>query len=174
MAAEGSALERFQLFNECERIGSLAYIDAGGALEDLTDHAGPLEGLTGQSVRQLVDDRLRAAQLLGTSDLSTIHAPAETAPDATPDAAPTGESPEAHLMVNIHVTGPSFRVGVGFHKWVLDQRSGQTGFGLTWEAVHMGVHGGESAPVLAAVAEKTDVFVEDYRRVNEPACNAGS
>ncbi len=97
------------------------------------------------------------------------------------------EESENHLFVGAHVVGRRFRVGFEFrkrpldHQWILDDETlfggydyalQNGGFGIvaSWCSSLTGTYGQDAACILSAVAESTDVFIDEYLRVNAEAC----
>lgn len=67
----------------------------------------------------------------------------------------------------------SFEVELHFRKRVSDAY-GNTGFARTWHSFpwRRGSHGGRASEVMEAVRRELDEFMNDYLRVNAPACEA--
>lgn len=110
-------------------------------------------GLTEAVVTTAVRSRLRAAR---------IYADNEEAPV---------------LIVNLRVIhskqrpGGAFAVDITLHKRVYDPLSGVSGYVQTAVCnITLGLHAGQAAFILSTIAQRMDEFIDNYLRVNEPAC----
>lgn len=65
-----------------------------------------------------------------------------------------------------------FTVQLSFAKRRLHDAYGNTGIGVTWSTEVSRDHGGSRTRILDAVRLVVDEFMNDYRRVNGPACEA--
>ena len=107
-----------------------------------------LEELTEQSVLVAVSSRLRAARL---------H---------------TDRSSYPILVVRVSIVRLAFHVELRFFKTVYDPVSGQTSGSSTWINSTTGTHGRDASYVRSFVAEKMDLFLDEYLRVNTEACDS--
>lgn len=148
---EASEADCFALWNGCEPIRAIISFPAP---EDRGD--GDAIGLQMDDVSGAVAARLRAARIYHE-----------------------GEGALEFLVVGALVVGPAYAVDVGFYKAVLrdtfrlaDGRGG----GVTWPWLGpdttIGTHGGRASEVMEVVRGKLDQFMNDYLRVNGPACEA--
>ena len=101
-------------------------------------------GLTYESIITTVRARLRAARLYHS--------------DSRP-----------YLYVNVHALPPAFAVRVAFYKPLSDPISGWNTVAITWEKAVIG-KGADADYILSRVAQLTDKFIDEYLRVNAPAC----
>lgn len=134
--------ERFRLFNECEPMRLL--------VEDLSDDSAKID-LTRERVQTMAERRLRAARLYDA--------------DAIP-----------YLYVNVGVSvrnsrrNGAFNVYISYRKLLLDVASGESGLAQTWIDGSYGTHGADADYILQGLSELLDVFVLEYLRANEDAC----
>ena len=105
-------------------------------------------GLTRERIATAVQRRLRAARLYD-----------ESAPYA--------------LVVSVGVLddSPAFRVEFEYYKTLLDEDTGNSFFTTTWSRGGYGTHAGNAGIVLQAISERMDQFINEYLRVNAPACD---
>ena len=150
MAATGAAGQ------ECEADGSNCF--------DLWTGCAPISPLIGVGDNEIgmeradvvnaVESRLRAARILDPSGL--------------------GSMPPS-LVVRVRFAGPAFDVFFGFLlpgvRMVRDDY-GFRGVAPTWQQDTFGTHGGDAAFVMESVRRFLDQFMNDYLRVNGPACEA--
>ena len=145
-ASEVSRRESFALSAACARVS----LEVGNLSED-----GTKIGLRKADIETAVRSRLRAARLY--LDIN---------------AAPV-------LVVFVHVHGSAYSIDLEFWKVVEDKSSWSRmlkgidrlyGFASTWETGNIGTHGGNSGHVLSAIGRYTDKFIDEYLRVNAPAC----
>ena len=107
-------------------------------------------GATGEILRQLEYNRMRAARLRGGS----IADPAE------------------RLIVEAITQddGLGFVTHVWLMKTVHDEVSGVRSAATTWESLRLGAHGGSAVPIMHGFSEQLDQFILQYLRVNEGFC----
>ena len=105
-------------------------------------------GLTEERVATAVQSRLRAARL--------YH---ESAPYA--------------LVVRVGTLDDRlvFRYYVAYRKNLFDYTTGETGFTTSWSRDGLGTHGGDAGYILQAISERMDQFINEYLRINAPACD---
>ena len=134
--------DRFQLWNACQPMDLV--------IESLDDDDVKM-GLTHEAITTAVRSRLRAARLYRSES-------------------------RTYLYVNVNVLSGetrvrAFSVSVEFKKWLLDpQLDGQGGLVSTWDTTAVGW--GDVAYILSAVSQYADRFIDEYLRVNEPACQS--
>lgn len=104
-------------------------------------------GLTQEAITTTVRSRLRAARLYEAG-------------------------PGPYLHVHVNRGGEMFSIRLQFVKRVSDPLSGQEGSAATWGAWATG-SGGGAAHLLSQVSQRTDVFIDEYLRVNASACPRG-
>ena len=139
-------VERFQLWNVCGPITLL--------IESMHYDAVKI-GLTHEAITTTVRSRLRAARLYGGSEI-------------TPG--PYGITPALHVHVTTVPGGVGFSVAFKFNKQVSDPISGQTNLATTWDKGAAG-QSMDVGYILSWVSRLTDEFIDEYLRVNEPACS---
>ena len=137
-----SAFECFQLFNHCEPIG----VSVGVSLVDIDRSVR--RRLTEDRVRTAVESRLRAARLF----------------DSRVDLGP-------YLLVAVDASDTAFLVTMNFHKWMMDEASGNLRLGGAYPLGTYGTHGDDADYLLGVIPGLMDQFINDYLRVNEPACD---
>lgn len=115
-------------------------------VEELPSDASEI-GLTRESIQAAVESRLRSARIY-TSDQSAL----------------------AYLYVNVSVVSRAFSWRLEFNKWVHDFASESERSATTWNIGGTGSHGNDSSYVLSALSEGIDLFLVEYLRVNESAC----
>ena len=108
-------------------------------------------GLTRERIATTIQSRLRAARLYD-----------ESAPYA--------------LIVRVAVLddlddSSVFRVDIEYDKILLDEDTGNSFSTLTWSSGGYGTHAGNAGVVLQAISERMDEFINEYLRINEPACD---
>lgn len=135
-------IDRFKLWNACEPINLLV---------EWLDDEDVRMGLTHEAITTTVRSRLRAARLYGTNEIT--------------DPSPT-------LYVNVNSVGGTraFSVKLDFQKQVSDPISGHNGSATTWSKALTGQHGGDAGYILSGASQLTDMFIDEYLRVNESAC----
>jgi len=101
--------------------------------------------LTREAIITTVRSRLRAARLYRTGGIIPV------------------------LYVNVNVQGIAFSVSLEFKKMVFDPISGMEGVGTTWDKGITG-QGRNADYILSTVSLLTDMFIDEYLRVNEPHC----
>lgn len=112
----------------------------------VVDDGYELNGLDEETVVRAARSRLRSARLLTESGASLVG-------------------------IDIHIVGGAFAVDVEFWKTVFDPVT-EHGFGaVTWETESAGTHGGNGVYVVSWVQRMMDEFLDEYLRVNEPACS---
>ena len=82
----------------------------------------------------------------------------------------TGGAVSPYLYVAVSVVGKGFSINLELNKFVHDPLSGQSGIASTWLSGGTGTHADDSGYILSAVAGYTDKFIDEYLRVNAPAC----
>ncbi len=117
----------------------------GLLVEDLPDYAAEI-GLTVERIETTVRSRLRAAKIYDES----LDVP--------------------YLYVNVNVLNPAYGLGVEFNKLVTDYLTDKLGSAVTWKIGSIGTHSQDAGYILQWVAELTDIFVDEYLRVNAEAC----
>lgn len=116
------------------------------AVEDLPPDATDI-GLTRQSIETLVRSKLSAAQIYSTM----------------------GGTP--YLHVNLSVRGGDHSIVFKVGKNVTDSNySLLSGYATTWSRENGGTHGEDVELLLQNISEFTDVFVDEYLRVNADSC----
>ena len=117
----------------------------GLLVENLRDEAIE-RGLREEDIATTVRSRLRGARLYGTISIPILY-------------------------VNVYTLsrGIAFDIGFNFRKMVFDPISGKSGVATTWERGTVGL--GYAAYILSVVSQLTDEFIDEYLRVNEPACS---
>ena len=107
-------------------------------------------GLTRQAIITAVRSRLRAARLYAG-----------------------GKGPyQYYLYVNVNTLDPAFTITVQFNKLFTDPISGEETTAITWDKRTLG-QAPDAAYILSALAQLTDLFIDEYLRVNAPACPRG-
>lgn len=114
-------------------------------VEPLHDGAKAI-GLSKSRVERAVSGRLRTARIY------------------------TDERATPYVYVNLNVVDQAFSVLISLQKFVKDSRSGELGIAPTWERGATGLHGKDGSYLLSAIGEFTDVFIDEYLRVNAAAC----
>ena len=104
-------------------------------------------GLTTEDIATTVRSRLRAARLYGTS----------------------GIVPVLYMNVTAVSRGLAFHIRLEFKKLVFEPISGQENIAATWDIGSTGRGG--AGYILSSVSQLTDRFIDEYLRVNEPACS---
>ena len=104
--------------------------------------------LTKSQIETAVRSRLRAARLYAGSR----------------------EPGQSMLWIFVHTIRQSFSTAFLYYKGVTDIRSQRTMLAVTWRNPALGTHGGDEGYILSTVREQADWFVDEYLRVNGPAC----
>ncbi len=116
--------------------------------EELPEDAAKI-GLKDEAIFVAVRSRLRAARLYKEeTDLRS-----------------------SFLIVRINFVGPAFSTSVDYNKMVRDPTSRVTMPARTWHAGVVGTHGRDPGYILSSVSQHVDKFIDEYLRVNEPACS---
>ena len=114
-------------------------------------------GVREGDIQNAVESRLRAAGVLYT-DMDFRQA--------------RGSSGDLSMTVSFTDTG-AFFVELRFTKSFLSDTYGFNAFGVpTWQRDTFGTHGGSAAFVMEAVRRFLDEFMNEFLRVNAPACAA--
>ena len=139
-------MDRFDLWNGCERVGLL--------VEGLPDRARKI-GLREATIETTVRSRLRGARIYTDRLIApylyvnvNVGGPAYTV--------------TVQFERKVMVLLPATPKGTG----------DLTGQAPTWQTASMGTHGGTAAFVLSSVAQDVDRFIDEYLRVNADACDA--
>ena len=82
----------------------------------------------------------------------------------------TAKPNESYLYINVNVSGTAFNITITFKKTLHDHVSSFDGFGVTWNRIVTGTHGGNGMNVLPLIGMLMDEFLVEYLRVNEKAC----
>ena len=127
----------------------LVYNDCGPMrlLVEGVDEDATKIGLTKEALQAAAESRLRAARLYDR--------------DADP-----------YLYISVNVVGPAFGVGVEFNKYVFDYASEHSFLAATWNSRSAGTHGGDAGYLVSSISQHLDIFLVEYLRVNEEACEA--
>ena len=64
-----------------------------------------------------------------------------------------------------------FRVDIEYDKTLLDEITGNSFFRTSWSTGGYGTHAGNAGIVLQAISERMDQFINEYLRINAPACD---
>ena len=148
-------------------ITALMAIAPAGATEEVSDHdrfalwnyCAPMDlvvvdlsgdatdiGLTKDAVTVAVRSKLRAARLYSAGSRVPL------------------------LAANAHVVSTALNIRVQYFKWLYDPMSDLWREANTWVTSSTGTHRGEASYILSAVSQHVDEFIDDYLRVNGPAC----
>ena len=102
-------------------------------------------GLTKESIRAAAESRLRATRLF---------------------------SPESkqYLYINVNMGSAAFSLSVEYYKTVYDPLSGLSFSTPTWNSGATATHGRQSDYILSTLSRNLDLFLVEYLRVNEEAC----
>ncbi len=114
-------------------------------VEELPHGAAEI-GLTRGDIATTVRSKLRAARLYGTSRIIPV------------------------LYVNVNVQGIAFSVRLEFRKMLFDPISEMANAATTWNKSMTGQSGSNADYILSTASLLTDMFIDEYLRVNEPAC----
>lgn len=115
-------------------------------------------GLTEAAVATAVRSRLRAARIY--TDTDNVEVPLLVAQVAV------------YPLEGQQITGGAHHVRLSLYKHVYDSLSGLSGYAETklFPAQLVGIHDGTAAFILSGVARMMDSFIDDYLRINDPAC----
>ena len=107
-------------------------------------------GLTEERVRTTIESRLRAARIYDSTS-----------------------GPFLRVLVDTLPEGPAFTTTFEFRKWLFDDLIGVTMLAGSWSSGRFGtVSGsGDASFIMQGLTENIDEFINDYLRVNEPACD---
>ena len=105
-------------------------------------------GLTDERVRTVAESRLRAARLFDQ--------------ESGPFLAINVDLPEDRNL---------FSYDLSFLKWMTDDVTKDMGLVGRWETSRFGTHGNDAGFILQGISELMDSFINEYLRINEPACN---
>ena len=144
-------LDRFQLGNACEPVNL--------SVEGI-DTEAMARGLTQENIMTMVRSRLRAARLYRRES-----------------------KPYLAVLVTAVPEGTAFSVAVKFKKVLsdptapallreLEEGTFALGLAVTWERSVVG-QSREASFILSGVSRLTDEFIDEYLRVNAPACSRG-
>ena len=136
-------LELFQLFADCQPVYLTVFVQVD---------APDVSGLTEDRVRTVAESRLRAARL-HESDIGLLQ-----------------DIGLLHVAVWVQEKTRVSTSKVEFLKPVTDQYTSQFRHTGTWESARAGIADTNGSMVMQAVSEMMDEFINDYLRVNEPAC----
>jgi hypothetical protein len=115
-------------------------------VEELPPDAADI-GVTHQSVETLVRSKLRAAQIYSL------------------------EGGNPYLHVNVSVKGGDHSIVFEIGKNVTDANySLLSGYATTWKRENAGSHGENAELLRQSISEYTDMFVDEYLRVNADSC----
>ena len=137
---EETAIEWFELYNHCQPIDLLVFLDSPS--NEI--------GLTEDSLRIIAESRLRSARLYNSSGPATI---LRIFVSTTPES-----------------KGRFFITELKYYKSVVDTASKVTNMAITWETSSLGVYGNDKGFILNAVGQQMDEFIVEYLRVNELWC----
>ncbi len=142
-AQEVNDLDKFQLWNNCAEIRLV--------VEDLKTEAAEFN-LRQEGIETTVRSRLRGARIYTENwfydDGSWI--------------------PSMYIQVN--TVGFAFHIDARLQKLVSEPVSGQLGSAATWQRGSTGTHGNDASYVISVVSQLTDIFIDEYLRVNAAAC----
>lgn len=141
---EVSDYDRFDLGNDCRPVKLV--------VEGLQTNAAEFN-LREEDIETTVRSRLRGARIYTENTLY---------PDGTVTP---------YLYVNVNTVGSAFNINIQLNKWVSDPASNQEGLAATWGTNLTGTHGNDLNYILSSVARITDIFIDEYLRVNEAACS---
>ena len=117
-------------------------------------------GLTEAAVSTAVRSRLRAARIY--TDTDNVEVPLLVAQVAL------------YYSEDQQIIGGAHAVRLSLYKHVHDPLSGLSGYAETKIVPVVGligIHDGKAAFILSGIARIMDSFIDDYLRVNEPACS---
>ena len=117
-------------------------------VEHLNDAAVKIS-LTREAITTAVRSRLRAARLYSSKTAPFLYV--------------------SVTLVRTRTTSSS--ISLKFNKWLPDPKlNGQVGSATTWNR-HVVQQGGNADYILSAVSQLTDLFIDEYLRVNGSACS---
>ena len=146
-AGEVSDRDRFELWNDCKPM----LLRVSG----LPDDAAEI-GLTKEAIEIAVRSRLRGARLY-----SENFAQANLYADLS---MPT-------LSISVGVGRTAYSLEVLYSKYMFDPVTDLHDTAITWVNGAAGTHGGDPNYVLSTLAQGTDLFIDEYLRVNAEACD---
>ena len=103
-------------------------------------------GLSVEQIQAAAESRLRSARIYDSDSLS-------------------------YLYINVTIVGSAFSINISYRKPVLDIASESIWSATTWNAGRTGTHGRDAGYILSGISQHLDVFLADFLRVNEEACN---
>ena len=74
--------------------------------------------------------------------------------------------PAPWLYVTVAVVGDAFHVRFEFMKFLIEPIKKMLGLAVTWSTDATGTHSGDSNFILSSVEQITDLFIDEYLRVN--------
>lgn len=77
---------------------------------------------------------------------------------------------ESYVFVRISTLDEAFAIYVSFHKEMVDNISGLTGYGGVWGQTSIGLHYGREDYVINRLGNMVDKFIDEYLRVNREVC----
>ena len=77
---------------------------------------------------------------------------------------------DVSMFVSENRRSGAFNIEVSFQKYLHDVVSDRGQYAATWETASYGIHTGDADYILQIVSEKLDLFILEYLRVNEAAC----
>lgn len=104
-------------------------------------------GLTNEAIENEIEPRLRAAYLFKAN-----------------------ASQYLSINVNLSAFGNFFGSSLSLNRYVNDMGFGIGGFVTVWNTSTIGMHDGDSKPILGAITLLLDKFLTNYLRVNEREC----
>ena len=113
-------------------------------VEGMKDDATKI-GLTRERTETVVRSKLRAARIFD-------------------------ESADPYVYVNINVNGPAFNISLELKKRVAEAASEISSYAATWNTGGVATHGQDASYILLLMSEFTDIFIDEYLRVNAEAC----
>ena len=134
--------DRFQLWNSS--LNECGQL--GLTVEDLSKYAAKI-GLKKKAITIIVRDKLRAARLYW-------------------------KIADSWLYVQVQVYESAYSIIISYLKTLKDPASGIVGYARTWQLDGMGAHEENSAIILSSVSREVDEFIDEYLRVNAPACKS--
>lgn len=143
-AQDTTKFDRFRLWNKCTplRIATSEYSKEANKM-----------GLTEKAILSAVRSRLRAARIYTDKE---VH-------------------PPSFLAVKVTIgEGGIFNVAVELNKYLQDDFNEISDYwrAVTWQTSSFGTHGGSASYVLSVLSQKMDTFIDEYLRVNAPACKS--
>lgn len=140
-AGPGGSVVRFKLWTGCRRMNLV-----------ISASSMSIPGLTPESLRNLVETRLRAARLYNPSPVTERH---------------TGT---LHIIVE-KVAGAGFIIfEMEFWKWLYDHASFNTYLATAWDYISYWPETTDANTARNTVSQSLDWFLVEYLGVNEPAC----